>query len=84
MPYGWSSMATLVHGSVLSDKKPVFAFTLTVYATDAWFNRVFEVGDLIRITSNDPLAELPPPIRMPQNCHRGCLFKESTDLPGFR
>ncbi len=43
-----------------TDQSINFAFTVAVYATDAWWNPVAGVGDLIRITSNDPLAELPP------------------------
>ena len=43
-----------------TDQSINFAFTVTVYATDAWWNPVTGVGDMIRITSNDPMAELPP------------------------
>jgi hypothetical protein len=42
-----------------TDQSINFAFTVTVYATDAWWNPVTGVSDMIRITSNDPLAELP-------------------------
>ncbi|UCG50448.1 MAG: hypothetical protein JSW58_09545, partial [Candidatus Latescibacterota bacterium] len=43
-----------------TDQSINFAFTVTVYATDDWFNPVGVVTDVIGITSNDPLAELPP------------------------
>jgi len=43
-----------------TDQSINFAFTVTVYATDEWFNPVGGVSDVVRITSNDPLAELPP------------------------
>jgi hypothetical protein len=43
-----------------TDQSINFAFTVTVYATDAWWNPVTGVSDQIRITSNDPMAELPP------------------------
>jgi predicted RNA-binding protein with TRAM domain len=43
-----------------TDQSINFAFTVTVYATDAWWNPVGGVTDVIRITSGDPLAELPP------------------------
>jgi predicted RNA-binding protein with TRAM domain len=43
-----------------TDQSINFAFTVTVYATDSWWNPVGGVTDVIRITSGDPLAELPP------------------------
>ena len=43
-----------------TDQSINYAFTVTVYATDSWWNPVSGVADQIRITSNDPLAELPP------------------------
>jgi hypothetical protein len=43
-----------------TDQSINFSFTVTVYATDEWWNPVTGVTDVIRITSNDPLAELPP------------------------
>lgn len=43
-----------------TDQSINFAFTVTVYATDEWWNPAAGVGDIIRITSSDPLAELPP------------------------
>jgi hypothetical protein len=43
-----------------TDQSINFSFTVTVYATDAWWNPVTGVSDMIRITSGDPLAELPP------------------------
>ncbi|KPL19154.1 MAG: hypothetical protein AMJ92_04600 [candidate division Zixibacteria bacterium SM23_81] len=42
-----------------TDQSINYAFTITVYATDAWWNPVTGVSDLVRITSSDPLAELP-------------------------
>jgi hypothetical protein len=42
------------------DQSINYAFNVTVYATDEWFNPVVGVTDLIRITSGDALAELPP------------------------
>jgi hypothetical protein len=47
-----------------TDQSINFAFTVKVYATDAWFNRITGVTDLVRITSGDPLAELPPDTQM--------------------
>jgi hypothetical protein len=47
-----------------TDQSINFAFTLSVYATDAWWNPVAGVTDVIRITSGDPLAELPPDTAM--------------------
>jgi hypothetical protein len=43
-----------------TDQSINFAFNVTVYATDTWWNPVGIGGDVIRITSGDPLAELPP------------------------
>jgi hypothetical protein len=43
-----------------TDQSINFAFTVQVYATDPWFNPVGGVSDVVRLTSNDPLAELPP------------------------
>jgi hypothetical protein len=43
-----------------TDQSINYAFTVTVYATDSWWNPVAGVSDEIRITSSDPLAELPP------------------------
>jgi hypothetical protein len=42
-----------------TDQSINYAFTVTVYATDQWFNPVTGVSDVIRLTSNDPLAQLP-------------------------
>ena len=42
-----------------TDQSINYAFTITVYSTDAWWNPVTGVSDLIRISSSDPLAELP-------------------------
>ena len=42
-----------------TDQSINFAFTLKVYATDNWWNPVTGVTDVIRITSTDPMAQLP-------------------------
>lgn len=43
-----------------TDQSINFAFTVVVHATDNWWNPVTGVSDVIRITSTDPLAQLPP------------------------
>lgn len=43
-----------------TDQSINYSFTLTVQATDAWFNPVVGTTDVVRITSSDPLAQLPP------------------------
>lgn len=43
-----------------TDQSITYAFTLTIYATDEWWNPVYGVSDVVRITSTDPLAQLPP------------------------
>ncbi len=43
-----------------TDQSISFAFTVTVLATDAWWNPVGGATDLVRITCSDPMAELPP------------------------
>lgn len=43
-----------------TDQSINFSFTCNVYATDQWWNPVQGVTDMIRVTSNDPLATLPP------------------------
>jgi hypothetical protein len=42
-----------------TDQSINFAFTVSVHATDEWFNPLTGVSDMIRITCNDPLATLP-------------------------
>ena len=42
-----------------TDQSINYAFTVAVYATDQWWNPVGGVTDVVRITSNDPLAQLP-------------------------
>jgi hypothetical protein len=42
-----------------TDQSINYAFDVTVYATDTWWNPIGGVTDIIRITSGDPLAELP-------------------------
>lgn len=43
-----------------TDQSINFSFTVTIYATDAWFNPVGGVTDVIHLSSGDPLAQLPP------------------------
>jgi hypothetical protein len=42
-----------------TDQSINYAFTVTVLATDQWWNPVGGVSDVVRLTSNDPLAQLP-------------------------
>jgi hypothetical protein len=42
------------------DQSINFAFTAEVHATDAWWNPVEGITDVIRMSATDPLAELPP------------------------
>ena len=43
-----------------TDQSINYAFTVTVLATDAWWNPVGGVGHVVRLASDDPLATLPP------------------------
>jgi FlgD Ig-like domain len=43
-----------------TDQSINYAFTVTTLATDAWWNPVGGVTDVVHITSDDPLATLPP------------------------
>ena len=43
-----------------TDQSISYAFTVTALATDQWWNPVGGVTDVVHITSNDPLAQLPP------------------------
>jgi hypothetical protein len=43
-----------------TDQSINYAFTVTALATDSWWNPVGGVTDMVRITSDDPLATLPP------------------------
>jgi hypothetical protein len=43
-----------------TDQSITYAFTLTVYGTDNWWNPVTGVFDVVRITCSDPMAVLPP------------------------
>lgn len=43
-----------------TDQSINYAFTVTVQATDAWWNPVGGVTHRVRLTSSDPLATLPP------------------------
>ena len=47
-----------------TDQSINFAFTVTIFATDQWFNPVSSVTDMIHLTSGDPLAQLPPDAAM--------------------
>ena len=42
-----------------TDQSINYAFTVTVLATDQWWNPVGGVSDVIHLTSGDPLAQLP-------------------------
>ncbi len=43
-----------------TDQSINYSFNVTVLATDTWWNPVGGVTDVVRITSDDPLATLPP------------------------
>ncbi len=43
-----------------TDQSINYAFTVTVLATDQWWNPVNGVSDVVRIGSDDPMATLPP------------------------
>jgi hypothetical protein len=43
-----------------TDQSINYAFNVDVYATDAWHNPLTGIADVVRITSDDPLATLPP------------------------
>ena len=43
-----------------TDQSINYAFTLTVMATDQWWNPVGGVSDVVHVASGDPLAQLPP------------------------
>ena len=43
-----------------TDQSISYAFTVQAYATDQWWNPVAGISDVVRLTSSDPLAELPP------------------------
>ncbi len=43
-----------------TDQSINYSFVVTVQATDQWYNPVGGATDLIHLTSNDPLAQLPP------------------------
>ena len=47
-------------GGTATDQSINYAFTVTVLATDNWYNPIGGVTDVVRITSDDPLAVLPP------------------------
>jgi hypothetical protein len=43
-----------------TDQSINYSFVVTVQATDQWYNPVGAVTDVIHLSSNDPLAQLPP------------------------
>jgi hypothetical protein len=43
-----------------TDQSINYAFTVTVLATDQWWNPVGGITDVVHLTSGDPLAQLPP------------------------
>ena len=43
-----------------TDQSINYSFNVTVLATDQWWNPVGGVNDVVHLTSNDPLAQLPP------------------------
>jgi FlgD Ig-like domain len=43
-----------------TDQSINYAFTVTVLATDSWWNPVGGATDLVHVSSGDPLASLPP------------------------
>lgn len=47
-------------GGAATDQSINYAFNVDVYATDDWYNPVTGVTDVVRLTSDDPLATLPP------------------------
>jgi Big-like domain-containing protein/flagellar hook capping protein FlgD len=47
-------------GGTATDQSINYSFTVTVLATDQWWNPVTGVTDVVHVTSNDPLATLPP------------------------
>jgi hypothetical protein len=52
MPNGRAGTAT--------DESINYSFNVTVLATDNWYNPVRGVNDVVHVTSDDPLATLPP------------------------
>jgi hypothetical protein len=47
-------------GGTATDQSINYSFNVTVLATDNWWNPVGGITDVVRITSDDPLATLPP------------------------
>jgi len=43
-----------------TDQSINYSFTVTILATDQWWNPVGGVTDVMHLTSGDPLAQLPP------------------------
>ena len=43
-----------------TDQSINYSFVVTVQATDQWYNPVTGASDVVHLTSNDPLAQLPP------------------------
>jgi len=47
-----------------TDQSINYSFTVTVLATDQWWNPVGGVSDMVHVTSGDPMATLPPDAAM--------------------
>ena len=47
-------------GGTATDQSINYSFNVTVLSTDNWYNPVTGVTHVVRITSDDPLAQLPP------------------------
>ncbi len=71
LPGAYSRILILAPGEVIAhgtaegragaptDQSINFSFTVTVYATDQWWNPAPGITDVVRLTSGDPLAQLP-------------------------
>jgi predicted RNA-binding protein with TRAM domain len=47
-----------------TDQSINYSFVVTVQATDQWYNPVSGPTDVIHLSSNDPLAQIPPDVTM--------------------
>jgi len=47
-----------------TDQSITYLFTFTVLSTDQWYNQVIGIGDVVHLTSTDPLAELPEDVAL--------------------
>jgi hypothetical protein len=72
------------------DQSINYAFTLTVLATDQWWNPVTGPTDVVRITCSDPLAQVPSdqamvngraemPLRLATGGHQGVTVSDVTN-----